>query len=436
MMTRSVSEFSKDLAKAPWLRAPDTQKIMQTLGNDAVRVVGGCVRDTLRGLPALNDRDIDIDMATTHPPEDVQDMLSATGFKVIPTGIEHGTVTVVATERNYEITTLREDIETDGRHARVRFGSDWQADAARRDFTINALYADCDGKIYDPLEATGTSGLADLEAGVVRFIGDPDTRIAEDYLRVLRFFRFSAQLQPHATDEKSFSACVRAANQKDGLAALSGERLAQELFKLLTHVTAPHALELMDGAGLLPFIFPFTPAMDIQSMRFANLIKIQETHFFEADTLLRLAALCPDSKAVSGQLSEKFRLSKKHTKRLGAALDTSCNPVCYMSAREMRRALYVSGREAFIDRCFLMWALDEKINNAVQWRALIAMATSWEKPDFPLTGDMMKTAGVPEGPEMGRVSQEVERWWIDSDFTEDKFSIIERLKAVVQATIL
>ena len=171
-------------------------------------------------------------------------------------------------------------------------------------------------------------------------------------------------------------------------------------------------------------------------MRFANLIKIQETHFFEADTLLRLAALCPDSKAVSGQLSEKFRLSKKHTKRLGAALDTSCNPVCYMSAREMRRALYVSGREAFIDRCFLMWALDEKINNAVQWRALIAMATSWEKPDFPLTGDMMKTAGVPEGPEMGRVSQEVERWWIDSDFTEDKFSIIERLKAVVQATIL
>ncbi|MEC7628949.1 MAG: CCA tRNA nucleotidyltransferase, partial [Pseudomonadota bacterium] len=151
---------------------------MQTLGNDAVRVVGGCVRDTLSGLSALNDGDIDIDMATIHPPEDVQDKLSATGFKVIPTGIEHGTVTVVATERNYEITTLREDIETDGRHARVRFGSDWQADAARRDFTINALYADCDGKIYDPLEATGTSGLADLEAGVVRFIGDPDTRIA------------------------------------------------------------------------------------------------------------------------------------------------------------------------------------------------------------------------------------------------------------------
>ncbi|HCN32648.1 MAG TPA: CCA tRNA nucleotidyltransferase, partial [Rhodobiaceae bacterium] len=297
-------------------------------------------------------------------------------------------------------------------------------------------YADSDGVVYDPLEARGTSGLVDLEAGIVRFIGDPDTRIAEDYLRVLRFFRFSAQLQPDAPDEKSLEACARAANQNDGLSALSGERLAQELFKLLAQTSAPQALELMQQAGLLPFVFPFTPAVDIQIMRLANLIDIQETQFFEADYLLRLAALCPDSEAVIDQLSEKLRFSKKQTKRLRGALDTSCHPVCYMSAREMRRALYVSGREAFIDRCFLIWAMDKKTNNAVQWRALIAMATSWEKPDFPLTGDMMKTAGVPEGPEMGRVSEEVERWWIDSDFTDDTFSIIERLKAVVQATIL
>lgn len=434
-MTPPVTEFSKnlstDLSGALWLQAPDTQKIMQTLGHDNVRVVGGCVRDALRGVPVT-----DIDMATNHLPDAVRDNLTSAGFKVIPTGIEHGTVTVVATERNFEITTLREDIETDGRHAKVRFGQDWQADAARRDFTVNALYADSDGVVYDPLEAGGTSGLVDLEAGIVRFIGDPDTRIAEDYLRVLRFFRFSAQLQPDAPDEKSLEACARAANQNDGLSALSGERLAQELFKLLAQTSAPQALELMQQAGLLPFVFPFTPAVDIQIMRLANLIDIQETQFFEADYLLRLAALCPDSEAVIDQLSEKLRFSKKQTKRLRGALDTSCHPVCYMSAREMRRAHYVSGREAFIDRCFLIWAMDKKTNNAVQWRALIAMATSWEKPDFPLTGDMMKTAGVPEGPEMGRVSEEVERWWIDSDFTDDTFSIIERLKAVVQATIL
>ena len=434
-MTPPVTKFSKnlstDLSGALWLQAPDTQKIMQTLGHDNVRVVGGCVRDALRGVPVT-----DIDMATNHLPDAVRDNLTSAGFKVIPTGIEHGTVTVVATERNFEITTLREDIESDGRHAKVRFGQDWQADAARRDFTVNALYADSDGVVYDPLEASGTSGLVDLEAGIVRFIGDPDTRIAEDYLRVLRFFRFSAQLQPDAPDEKSLEACARAANQNDGLLALSGERLAQELFKLLAQTSAPQALALMQQAGLLPFVFPFTPAVDIQIMRLANLIDIQETQFFEADYLLRLAALCPDSEAVIDQLSEKLRFSKKQTKRLRGALDTSCHPVCYVSAREMRRALYVSGREAFIDRCFLIWAMDKKTNNAVQWRALIAMATSWEKPDFPLTGDMMKTAGVPEGPEMGRVSEEVERWWIDSDFTDDTFSIIERLKAVVQATIL
>ncbi len=434
-MTPPVTEFSKnlstDLSGASWLQAPDTQKIMQMLGHDNVRVVGGCVRDALRGVPVT-----DIDMATRHLPDAVRDNLTSAGFKVIPTGIEHGTVTVVATERNFEITTLREDVETDGRHAKVSFGQDWQADAERRDFTVNALYADSDGVVYDPLEESGTSGLVDLDAGIVRFIGDPDARIAEDYLRVLRFFRFSAQLQPDAPDEKSLEACARAASQKEGLSSLSGERLAQELFKLLAQTSAPQALKLMHKAELLPFIFPFAPAMDIQIMRLANLIDIQETQFFEADPSLRLAALCPDSKAVIEQLSEKLRFSKKQTNRLKGALDKSCHPVCYISAREMRRALYVSGREGFVDRCFLMWAMDEKTNNAVQWRALIAMATSWEKPDFPLTGDMMKTAGVPEGPEMGRVSEEVERWWIDSDFTDDTFSIIERLKAVVQATIL
>ncbi|EJW21618.1 hypothetical protein IMCC14465_14140 [alpha proteobacterium IMCC14465] len=423
--------LSPSLSGASWLKEPDTQKIMQTLGQDAVRVVGGCVRDALRGLDVT-----DIDMATTHPPEDVRDKLTAAGFKVIPTGIAHGTVTVVASERHYEITTLREDIETDGRHAKVRFGQDWQADAERRDFTVNALYADCDGTVFDPLAACGTSGLADLEEQVVRFIGNPDTRIAEDYLRVLRFFRFSAHLQSDAPDDASLKACARAATQKEGLLALSGERLAQEIFKLLAHPNAPQALELMQQAGLLPFIFPFMPAMDVQNNRLASLIDIQATQFFEADTLLRLAALCPDNKAVVNQLSEKLRLSKKQTQRLTGALDASHQPVCYMSARDMRRMLYVLGREAFIDRCFLIWAMDEKTNNAVQWRALIAMATSWAKPDFPLTGAMMKTAGVPEGPEMGRVSAEVERWWIDSDFTDDMFSIIERLKAVVQATIL
>lgn len=436
----------RNLADAAWLKEPETRKIMKTLGRESVRVVGGCVRDALRGKPVL-----DIDMATTRPPEEVLDSLAKAGFKVVPTGIEHGTVMAIGAQRHYEITTLREDVETDGRHAKVRFGQDWQADAERRDFTVNALYADMDGTIYDPLgtgvssasgnargakTGEGAGGLADLEAGIVRFIGDADARIAEDYLRVLRFFRFSALLQPGAPDPEALAACSRAARQHDGLAALSGERIAQELFKLLGLANSPQALELMREAGVLGFVFPFADSLDIRPDRLRRLIHIEETQLFEPDAMLRLAALCPDNPEIIDPLSDRLRLSKKQTSRLKGALTADCRPVCYMSAREMRRNLYLHGRRAFIDRCFLHWVEDRKTKNAVQWRALIAMAQSWEKPVFPLTGDMMKAAGVPEGPEMGRVASDVENWWIDSDFTEDRFSIIERLKAVVQATIL
>lgn len=435
------------LSSAGWLKEKNLTTMFEVLGTDNLRVVGGCVRDTLIGKPVT-----DIDMATTLLPERVQEQLTKAGFKVLPIGIKHGTVAVVTDDRQYEITTLRRDIETDGRHAVVQFGTDWLADAERRDFTVNALYADAAGQVYDPLAAVGMSGLADLEARRVRFIGNPAQRIAEDYLRVLRFFRFHHRLCNNETDNATdnakdstmdadgLAACQAAANQRDGLAHLSGERLRDELFRLLAMPQAVTALQQMARVEVLGFLLPLAaPAMP-DYRRLTRLMDIEDNQLFRCDPLLRLGALWPNADAENqathtAQLAQHLRLSKKQTARLTGMCSLPPDMVCYMSTREMRRMLYLRGQAAFRDCCQLAWAADPKERNAVQWRALLAMADSWQQPDFPLTGEMMKSAGVPEGPEMSRVYGEVEKWWIDSDFTEDVFSIIERLKAVVQATL-
>jgi len=425
------------LNKAGWLQEKNLTTLFEVLGTDNLRVVGGCVRDTLIGKPVT-----DIDMATTLVPERVQEKLTKAGFKVVPIGINHGTVAVVTADRQYEITTLRRDIETDGRHAVVQFGTDWLADAERRDFTVNALYADAAGQVYDPLAAVGMSGLADLEARRGRFIGDPGQRIAEDYLRVFRFFRFHHRLADNgehsSMDTAGLAACQAAAKHPNGLGNLSGERLRDELFRLLAMPQAVKALQEMAGVGVLAFLVPLDASAMPDYRRLTRLIDIEDNQLFCCDPLLRLGALLPEISEAENQASymaQHLRLSKKQTSRLSGMSSLPPDMVCYMSAREMRRMLYLLGQAVFRDCCQLAWAADRKESNAVQWRALLAMAESWQQPDFPLTGEMMKSAGVPEGPEMSRVYGEVEKWWIDSDFTEDIFSVIERLKAVVQATL-
>lgn len=401
-----------------WLRDAETQKVMSALNDGATaRFVGGCVRNALLAVPVS-----DVDIATSDDPAGSTAKLEAAGFKVVPIGADHGTVMAVGAERNYEVTTLRVDVETDGRHADVAFTQDWQGDAERRDFTMNALYADADGTVHDPL-----GGYDDLKARRVRFIGDADTRIKEDYLRILRLFRFHAAYGEGELDAPSLQAC--AAN-RDGLAQLSAERIQVELLKLLGADNAAPVVRAMAAAGIMGDVLPEASRLD----RFERVLDIEVTQLFSSDPMLRLGAIV-DGEEAAASAAKHLRLSNADRDRLAAMHTDTTKIVCYLSMREVRRALYGMGLQLFKDRVMLGWADDGKTTNAFQWRALLAMADTWERPEIPLSGSMIKAAGVPEGPEIGRVRDEVEEWWIDSDFTDDEFSIIERLKAVVQATI-
>tara|TARA_R110000824_G_scaffold390760_7_gene587723 strand:+ start:27306 stop:28547 length:1242 start_codon:yes stop_codon:yes gene_type:complete len=406
------------LTNAAWLTDADTVAVLDALGG-AARIVGGAVRNALMREPVS-----DIDMACALTPEEAMAALEAKGIKVVPTGLAHGTITAVMPSRHFEITTLRVDVKTDGRRAEVAFTGDWLEDAKRRDFTINALYADGDGTVHDPL---GT-GLADIEARKVRFIGDAATRISEDYLRVLRFFRFHAWYGKGEPDAEGLNACAGA---RDGLLQLSGERVRDELLKIAAADNAGPAYRQMAAVGILPIVLPEALRLD----RFEHLVDVEANQLFTCDAVLRLASMLELDKAGVADLAARLRLSNRDRDRITAMLTDQTKIVAYLSIREVRKALYLIGVECFKDRVMLGWAGDRPGHNNFQWRAMLAMADSWQKPEFPLTGQMIKAAGVPEGPEIGRVSREVEEWWIDSDFTDDEFSIIERLKAVVQATV-
>ena len=411
----------KELARAAWLNEADTKAVMEALAakGGTARFVGGCVRNALMGETVR-----DIDIATTETPESAKALLEAKGIKVVPTGIDHGTITAVTPTRHFEITTLRVDVATDGRRADVAFTGDWLADAQRRDFTMNALYCDADGTVHDPL-----GGREDLKARVVRFIGDPHERIREDYLRILRFFRFHAFYGKGEPDAAGLRAC---AGEREGLRQLSGERVRDELLKIASADEAGAAYRQMAVAGILAIVLPEASRLD----RFEKLVEIEAQQLFrEADPILRLGAMLDLDEAGVAALAQRLRLSNKDRDRLADMLTDTTKIVCYLSMREVRRALYWMGRQLFKDRVSLGWADDRRGHNAFQWRAMLAMADSWEKPELPLTGEMIKAAGVPEGPEIGRVRKEVEEWWVDSDFIDDEFSIIERLKAVVQATV-
>lgn len=408
----------KELARAEWLNHADTRAVMEALGAGA-RFVGGAVRNELMGEEVS-----DIDIATVETPERASALLTAKGIKVVPTGIDHGTVTAVTPSRHFEITTLRVDVKTDGRRADVAFTGDWVEDAKRRDFTINALYADADGTVHDPLE----TGRTDLKARRVRFIGDANARIAEDYLRILRFFRFHAWYGAGEPDAEGLKAC---ADAREGLRQLSGERVRDELLKIAAADNAGAAFRQMAAAGILSIALPEASRLD----RFEKLVDIEANQLFKSDPLLRLASTLDLDKGGVSALATRLRLSNRDRDRIEAMLTDKTKIVAYLSIREVRKALYLIGVETFKDRVMLGWAEDRKGHNTFQWRAMLAMADSWEKPEFPLTGEMIKQAGVPEGPEIGRVRREVEEWWIDADFTDDEFSIIERLKAVVQATV-
>jgi len=412
--------MTDSLGQPHWMTAPHTAAVFDALeaegGPDCARFVGGCVRNALVGRPID-----DLDIATTLAPERVTEALKAAGLRVVPTGIEHGTVTAVSNHTPHEITTLRRDVTTDGRRATVAFTDDWAEDARRRDFTLNALYARRDGTIFDP---TG-HGVADARAGRIVFVGEPEQRLREDHLRNLRFFRFYAWFGKGEPDPAAVAAC---AALKDRIDTLSAERVSKELLKLLAADDPRAAVRLMAGTGVLDVVLK-SPA---NLPRFEALCEIEGDQLFENDALLRLAALLPDDQLAAGRLAERLRLSNPDRDRLIAALSPTPVLKSWMSPREIRREAYRLGRSTFRDRAKLAWAASPRSAANMQWRGLIALVEGWSPPTLPLTGQEVMNAGVPKGPMVGQVLREVEDWWIDHDFLDDKLSVIEKLKAVAQ----
>ncbi len=415
--------MSETLLPQPWMVDPATLAVMAALeqagGADCARFVGGCVRNAVLSRPVA-----DIDIATTLEPPAVIAALEAAELKAIPTGFDHGTVTAVARGRPFEITSLRRDVATDGRRAVVAYTTDWTEDAARRDFRLNALYADAAGRLYDP---TG-EGLADARAGRIVFVGDPKARIAEDALRIPRFFRFLAWYGRGAPDPEALAACAALAPLTD---SLSAERIGAEVMRLLAADDPREAVRRMAEAGVLTRLVPQAKAL----ARFEALVSLGADAFAPPDALLRLAALLPHQPAAARDVARRLRLTNIERDRLEAALGLEPRLVSWMSPRQTRQAVYRLGERTFCDRALLAWAGSERPAAASQWRALIPMAQSWTAPSLPLTGDEVAAAGVPRGPMIGAVLREVEAWWIDSDFPADKLSVVERLKSVVQGMV-
>jgi poly(A) polymerase len=410
-----VSEPQASLKDAAWLREGALAQLLDVLGRDGeeARVVGGAVRNALLGEPIS-----EFDVATTAVPQEVIRRATAAGFKPVPTGIEHGTITVVIASRPFEVTTLREDVETFGRHATVRFGRDWRADAERRDFTMNALSVGADGVVHDYV-----GGLADLNARRVRFIGDAKKRIDEDYLRILRFFRFHAAYGHGLPDAAGLAACIAA---RAGLAHLSRERVRMELLKLLLARHATPALAVTAESGLLVTLLGGVPDL----AGFENMAKVEVAAGVQADPVQRLGALGARIADDAERLWQRLRLSNIEHERL-ASMAESWWRISPADDKGARALLYRLGPERFVDRVLLAWARSPATAHDPAWRALAALPEHWTAPVFPLkAADFMK-CGVPQGPTLGAALHEAEAAWIAADFPADQ----EAIAAIAAAAV-
>ncbi|HEY2836188.1 MAG TPA: CCA tRNA nucleotidyltransferase [Rhizomicrobium sp.] len=395
------------------MTALETRKLMAALTEG--RFVGGAVRNALSGWPVS-----DIDIAVPMPPEETLRRLEIAAIKAVPTGIEHGTITAIVNGHPFEVTSLRRDVETDGRHAIVAFTDDWEADAARRDFTMNALYASGDGEIFDY-----NGGVEDLIAGRVRFVGDAGQRIREDFLRILRLFRFHAWYGKGDMDPGALRA---AADARAGLAQLSGERIAKEMLRLLECQNPVLALRMMAASGVLSELLPYA----LQLPRLEHLVLIEAENQFAPDPLLRLAALLPDDGAVAVALGERLKLSGAERAPLEGLTGSKEKIPAYLSAADVRRLLYRMGAPRFRDRVLLSWAGGPRGASQMQWRMLLSIADGWERPRFPITGRDAMAAGVPEGPDVGRLLEALEAWWLAEDFIPDETQLREKLKNLIE----
>ena len=382
---------------------------------EEARVVGGAVRNVLLGVPQG-----EVDIATTALPDEVVRRTTAAGFRPVATGIEHGTVTVVADGVPFEVTTLRQDVETYGRRAKVVFGRDWRLDALRRDFTINALFLARDGTIYDYV-----GGRADLAAHRVRFIGDPATRIAEDYLRILRFFRFHAIYGVGAPDPAGLAAGIRA---RGGIESLSRERVRMELVKLLTAPRAGPTLAVMTEAGILGPVLGGVPRL----ASFAQMEAIETVSGLGTDACRRLGALAVFIVEDAERLSERLRLSNAETERLASMAQAWWRlPAAVADERALRALLYRLGEQRFVDRMTLAWSRTPADASDPVWRRAVALPQRWQPPAFPLKAADLIVRGIAKGPALGQALAAAEEAWVAADFPSEAATIAAIADAVV-----
>jgi poly(A) polymerase len=394
----------------PWMSEGPAASVMRALmaEGDVARFVGGCVRDALVGRPIR-----DVDIATPLSPQRVTELLKKAGLKAVPTGIEHGTITAVAEGKGVEVTTLRLDVETDGRRAKVAFTDDWQADAARRDLTINALSADAAGKVHDYF-----GGLDDLAAGRVRFVGDPAQRIKEDYLRLLRFFRFHADYASGSFDAAAVAAAKQLAPQ---LKTLSGERVRQETLRLLTARNGPEIYGEMLALGIVQHFLPWSTTLD----RLRAVAELEQRHGLEPDSVRRLAALTMTGCGL--QVAEKLKLSRAESDRI-IALDAPRKPFDAGTPESVRREIYAHGNDGALDRLLLDWPRGK---DGTKGRAALDLIRSWRRPNFPLKGADLVKLGMPQGQRIGEILSSVEAWWIAADFRPDHARCVAQAKTLL-----
>ncbi|MBV2144033.1 CCA tRNA nucleotidyltransferase [Falsochrobactrum sp. TDYN1] len=416
-----MSETVNITGKAEWFKSWRLQALFEALNRDGgeVRVVGGAVRNTLLGTKVS-----DVDLATTHLPQDTVRLAREAGFKPVPTGIEHGTVTVVVQGQPFEVTTLRKDIETDGRHAKVAFDTDWKSDAERRDFTINALYAKADGTIVDYV-----GGLGDIETCTLRFIGDAEARIREDYLRILRFFRFFAWYGSGRPETDGLRASARL---KDGLQQLSAERVWAEIKKLLCAPDPSRALLWMRQAGVLTLVLPESEKWGIDAIH--GLVRAEGDLGWQVDPILRLEGIVPPDAERMGELGKRLKMSNAERARLEAwARADAVKPE--FSEQALKALLYRGSKQAVLDRIRLAYAAarndavasDEAMIRAGGYARLLEVAQTHETPVFPVTGGDLLRLGVEKGPALGKMLRDLETIWIDSGFNLDRTALLDKL---------
>jgi tRNA nucleotidyltransferase/poly(A) polymerase len=403
------------LADAPWLKSGPAARVLQLLnGNgEEARVVGGAVRNALLKIPIG-----DIDIATTALPDEVIRRAKAAGIKSVPTGIDHGTVTLVVETHPFEVTTLREDTETFGRKAKVAFGRDWVRDAERRDFTINGLSVDAAGVVHDHV-----GGLEDIAARRVRFIGDPNQRITEDYLRILRFFRIHAAYGAGEPDRAGYLACIAA---RAGLANLSAERVRMEMLKLMVARGAAGAIVAMaDGGLLLPILGGIA-----YTGTFAAMIDAERLLGFEPDAVRRLGALAVAVTEDAKRVATRLRLTNAEIRVLDS-MGHRWWRLAGMDEATARRRLYRLGAERYRDRLMLAWARAGGDGHTTRWREFATLPERWSAPKFPLKAADFIARGIAEGPALGHVLRLAEDAWLAADFPLDEGA----LKAIADQTV-